>query len=528
MHNQKPESLKNTTAMVRKMLQSRQLTTGWHKPKAATGMIRKMPATVLAIIVLSVDGSTQATTTSSVKINKCCEKFEVVYDGKCTVADTINATVWKPEFTGRKGERNVKVDNYRFIIGLPDCGTKQKFNIYDYHESYDKLILFPDGQLRHLILKYGNSVRNSIENYLDEDYIDAGGDRSNAPLIQYDYAQGLYCMDRAIGSGIDGTTPMEGLIAKVCSPKEETHWTDSDVMLRKIINPICHGLAMIILLIVAIIYFVLPTLRDLVGNMVTTITMCLIVSQAADLVRIFTEFSNHVSFLIADLFFYVSLLGAFFWLNAMGYYIWKMFRTRNVFLRVSDGRKYCWYSGYAWGCTGTMAAIAVFAHFFLDLPGRRADTGTGSSVSEIHHHGGESVFEGQDNISWLGIAVFFTPIAFIIIVNIFFFVTTLRFINRMHTYGRIHHKLRCSFVMFTLIFATMSVAWLFLILSWLHFDGLLYLHIIANALQAPCILYICVLRQKHVTFLVKSCFRDQVPQTTEWGDEMTYMNGGDY
>uniref|UniRef100_A0A182SQC5 G-protein coupled receptors family 2 profile 2 domain-containing protein n=1 Tax=Anopheles maculatus TaxID=74869 RepID=A0A182SQC5_9DIPT len=321
---------------------------------------------------------------------------------------------------------------------------------------------------------------------------------------------------------------MEGLIAKVCSPKEEIHWTDSDVMLRKIINPICHGLAMIILLIVAIIYFVLPTLRDLVGNMVTTITMCLIVSQAADLVRIFTEFSNHVSFLIADLFFYVSLLGAFFWLNAMGYYIWKMFRTRNVFLRVSDGRKYCWYSGYAWGCTGTMAAIAVFAHFFLDLPGSSSSISSASSGTESHHAARESFFEGQDNISWLGIAVFFTPIAFIIIVNIFFFVTTLRFINRMHTYGRIHHKLRCSFVMFTLIFATMSVAWLFLILSWLHFDGLLYMHIIANALQAPCILYICVLRQKHVTFLVKSCFRDQAPQTTEWGDEMTYMNGGDY
>uniref|UniRef100_A0A182XKI4 G-protein coupled receptors family 2 profile 2 domain-containing protein n=1 Tax=Anopheles quadriannulatus TaxID=34691 RepID=A0A182XKI4_ANOQN len=491
---------------------------------AIAATISVMAVTAIAITFLAVMvGRTDATTTSPVRVNKCCEKFEVVYDGKCTVASTVNATVWKPEFIGRKGERNVQVDNYRFIIGLPDCGTKQKFNIYEYHDSYDKLILFPDGQLRHLILRHHSSMRGSVGSYLDEDYIDAGD--SNVPLLQYDYEQGLYCMDRAIGiAGEAGGELMEGLIAKVCSPKEETHWTDSDVMLRKIINPICHGIAMIILLVVAIIYFVLPTLRDLVGNMVTTITMCLIVSQAADLVRIFTEFSNHVSFLIADLFFYVSLLGAFFWLNAMGYYIWKMFRTRNVFLRVSDGRKYCWYSGYAWGCTGTMAAIAVFAHYFLDLPGsNRSATG-----ADIHQSARESFFEGQDNISWLGIAVFFTPIAFIIIVNIFFFVTTLRFINRMHTYGRIHHKLRCSFVMFTLIFATMSVSWLFLILSWLHFDGLLYMHIIANALQAPCILYICVLRQKHVTFLVKSCFRDQAPQTTEWGDEMTYMNGGDY
>ncbi|ETN67991.1 methuselah [Anopheles darlingi] len=366
---------------------------------------------------------------------------------------------------------------------------------------------------------------NNLRRYLDEDYSDAEG--QSILSLKYDYVQGLYCMDRFISSSSeDHGESSERMMATVCSPKPEIHWTDSSVMLRKIINPICHGIAMIILLIVAIIYFVLPTLRDLVGNMVTTITLCLIVSQAADLVRIFTEFSNHVSFLIADLFFYVSLLGAFFWLNAMGYYIWKMFRTRNVFLRVSDGRKYCWYSGYAWGCTAMMASIAVFAHYFLDLPGSNR-----SQTTAAEGHTAESIdgfFESQDSISWLGIAVFFMPIAFIIIVNIFFFVTTLRFINRMHTYGRIHHKLRCSFVMFTLIFATMSVAWLFLILSWLHVDGLLYMHIIANALQAPCILYICVLRQKHVTFLVKSCLGDQPPQTSEWGDEMTYMNGGNY
>lgn len=41
-------------------------------------------------------------------------------------------------------------------------------------------------------------------------------------------------------------------------------------------------------------------------------------------------------------------------------------RSRNVFLRVTDGRKYCWYSGYAWSCTIIMAALGIFAHEFLD------------------------------------------------------------------------------------------------------------------------------------------------------------------
>lgn len=183
---------------------------------------------------------------------------------------------------------------------------------------------------------------------------------------------------------------------------------------------------MIILLIIAIIYFVLPTLRDLVGNIVTTITICLIVSQAADLVRIFTEFSSHVSFLVADTILYVSLLGAFFWLNSMGYYIWKTFRSRNVFLRVTDGRKYCWYSGYAWGTTILLSVLAVFAHYYLD---------TGTIKKQY-------LFEDQDTIGWLGMAVFFTPIAFTVIVNLFFYVTTLKVMNRINSYGRIHNKLK--------------------------------------------------------------------------------------
>lgn len=62
------------------------------------------------------------------------------------------------------------------------------------------------------------------------------------------------------------------------------------------------------------------------GNIVTTITVCLIVSQAADIVRIYTEFSSHVSFLVADAILYTSIMAAFFWLNSMGYYIWSTFR----------------------------------------------------------------------------------------------------------------------------------------------------------------------------------------------------------
>lgn len=47
----------------------------------------------------------------------------------------------------------------------------------------------------------------------------------------------------------------------VCTPEKQIHWTDTKFLLRKIVNPIFHGISIIILLFVAIIYFVLPSLR---------------------------------------------------------------------------------------------------------------------------------------------------------------------------------------------------------------------------------------------------------------------------
>lgn len=72
----------------------------------------------------------------------------------------------------------------------------------------------------------------------------------------------------------------------------------------------------------------------------------------------------------------------------------------------------------------------------------------------------------------------------------------------------------------------MIIAWIFLILSWLNFDGLLYAHIIVNAIQSPLLLYICILRQTHVKYLLKkSCCYNEPTANCEWGDEMNYMNG---
>lgn len=92
------------------------------------------------------------------------------------------------------------------------------------------------------------------------------------------------------------------LYALICVPKDENYWNSTEFLMRNIVNPITHALSMFFLLFIAIIYFIMPTLKDLVGNIVTTIAICLIVSQAADMTRLLTVFVNHVSLIAAGLF----------------------------------------------------------------------------------------------------------------------------------------------------------------------------------------------------------------------------------
>ncbi|XP_026477039.1 probable G-protein coupled receptor Mth-like 5 [Ctenocephalides felis] len=452
---------------------------------------------IFSSVVFGAVKSSENIDENYVRVNKCCEINELKVEDRCTHVNETSAELWQPIFTGLNGEQKVQV-KFKFVTGIPQCGSTEQRHIYHYAASSDKLVLLSNGNLRHYI-------DYNVDN---EYYYDDEKDGSSEPTY-YDYIPGLYCMDKIISN--DNKT---GQYASVCVPRVETVWKDPEFLIHKIINPALHILCIAILLTVAVIYFVLPTLRDLVGNIITTMSMCLIITQAADLVRIYTEFSSHVSFMVADSVLYVSLQATFFWLSGLGYYIWSTFRSRNVFLRVTDGRKYCWYSGYVWSCTTIMAALALFAHYTLD------NVKTNNAVKDTN----------QPTVGWLGIAVFFTPIAFIILVNIFFYVTTHKIISRMSTYGRIHHKLKNNFRIFLFLFIILSIFWMSMLLSWLNFPLLFYTHVIINALHAPAILYVCVLSQKHVTFLLrKSCCYGQeaVPQN-EWGDEMTHMNGFDY
>lgn len=161
--------------------------------------------------------------------------------------------MWDPVFTGYNGQDNVQVGEFKFVIGMPDCGPLQLWPIYHYPTSADKLVLLPDGKLRHYVKDPENHDDSFHVKHLNDE------DQEYEKPMFYDYAQGHYCMDKAVNTKDDAG--LQAHFAMVCNPERANNYWTTDAVLRKIVSPVCHGVSIITLLIIAIVYFVLPTLR---------------------------------------------------------------------------------------------------------------------------------------------------------------------------------------------------------------------------------------------------------------------------
>lgn len=116
-------------------------------------------------------------------------------------------------FTSYSGDQNRPVEHFKFVIGVPNCGSKQMWPVLHYagvsnstwnlfmnlyhlikytSQSYDKLVLLDDGKLRH----YTNTEEDideqqGVKSDYDEDTME-----EHKPHY-YDYEQGQYCLDKA-------------------------------------------------------------------------------------------------------------------------------------------------------------------------------------------------------------------------------------------------------------------------------------------------------------------------------------------
>nr|CAD7409143.1 unnamed protein product [Timema cristinae] len=122
-----------------------------------------------------------------VRVQKCCESFELMIDRRCLHQNDSDIEPWTPMFTSETGHDNVQVPAFKFVIGIPECGSRQQWPIYHYPGSQDRLSLLPSGRLRHYISHHEND--------------DVGGTlpvegKEEHRRYYYEYELGTYCLDK--------------------------------------------------------------------------------------------------------------------------------------------------------------------------------------------------------------------------------------------------------------------------------------------------------------------------------------------
>lgn len=118
-------------------------------------------------------------------VHKCCETFEVIVNSHCRHHNETDSNAWSPVFSDAQGHDNIQVPRFKLVIGVPQCGPRQQFSIYHLPSSPDRLVLLPNGHLRHYYLQ--NAHENSDRLWEEE---------ISADQRFYDYQQGLYCLDK--------------------------------------------------------------------------------------------------------------------------------------------------------------------------------------------------------------------------------------------------------------------------------------------------------------------------------------------
>lgn len=146
---------------------------------------------VCAIQTETIYGSQIHTTSGKkvIRVNKCCEEYEILVGSRCTHINETDSTVWKPIFTSPDGRvDNVQIEPDAIIklaIGLPICSTTQQWQVYHYDNSIDRLLLLPSGTLRHFI-------HHDTPEDVEAEPIEGKESR------YHDYETGQYCLDKVL------------------------------------------------------------------------------------------------------------------------------------------------------------------------------------------------------------------------------------------------------------------------------------------------------------------------------------------
>ena len=145
----------------------------------------------------------------------------------------------------------------------------------------------------------------------------------------------------------------------------------------------------------------------------------------------------------------------------MGHQVWKVIRSKSVFTRVTDGQRCCYYSIYVSLVTSVITALAVSVHFLID------------SDEEA----------GKFKVGSASLAIFYAPVVFLLIINVYFWWTSTRQIGKQLVYNRSMQHFQTNFDLFTKLFMVIGACWFFQTLALLDIRALDYIGKIFTLIQ---------------------------------------------
>jgi hypothetical protein len=391
---------------------------------------------------------------------KCCLLSEVyVEEGPgeagriCTSVEKIGHSNLTPmQWRGKK------LQDFAIFHGKPVCAEGEDLIPLYHHHSYersDNLELLLNGTLI----------------YTSEDH---------EPI---EFSDDKYCVDKLFVSH-NYSHIYEGDIANFAYVCMDIRKTVSEIV-ETLVYPVGVAVSMGCLTLTFLLYSFLPQLRDLTGKFILGICAFLTANYALRLVdvNIFGFKDPNVEELAIELFQHSCSVGAWLCLNSMGHHVWKVIQSKSVFTRVTDGQRCCYYSMYVTITTSSIACLAIAVHFLI----------------------GKQEGFGRYKVGPIALAIFYFPVVFILLVNVFFYWTSTKQIGKQLVYNRSMQHFQVNFDLFTKLFMVIGACWLFQTLALLDVNALDYIGKIFTLIQGPLIFIVAMCRTR-VIFLFKKYF----------------------
>ncbi|CAK1553906.1 unnamed protein product [Leptosia nina] len=236
------------------------------------------------------------------------------------------------------------------------------------------------------------------------------------------------------------TTNYSGPVFVLCAFEEE-------VIISEDILGYCMIVSAVFLALTAVVYIILPSIRDLQGKSIISFCISLTIGLMILGIMKLTSYSDMNLCAVRGFLVYFFVTASFFWMNAISIQI--LFRIKRPNVPDYSWRTFKWYAIYAWGTPALITIAMVIVNYH---PGKHQKPGIGLNTCWFYNNRQQWYY-------------MYSVMTVLIAVNICIFVY-LSVILWRHTFLSTHVKeLRYKFTMTLRLFIIMGLPWIFEMIS---------------------------------------------------------------